>query len=103
MRDPSDIKQVGYFFTPASETWAAYWVPARNAKGFTNGKQTNLVYTTDVGRGVDILEVGLPTDKKPKDTRPVEAPIMPASLLALRPNLSQPSKDWGFVCRVPQR
>ncbi|MGH2775593.1 MAG: LVIVD repeat-containing protein [Actinomycetota bacterium] len=103
VRDPSDIKQVGYFFTPASETWAAYWVPARNNKGAANGRQTNIVYTTDVGRGVDILEVGLPTDKKPKDTQPVEAPVMPASLLALRPNLSQPSKDWGFLCRVPQR
>ncbi len=102
VRDPYDIKQVGFFFTPASETWAAYWVPARNDQGVANGKQSNIVYTTDVGRGVDVLEVGLPTDRKPKDTNAVTAPVLSESQLATRPTFSEPSEDWGFVCRVPQ-
>jgi len=103
VRNPKDIKQVGFFFTPASETWAAYWAPARNLRGAVNGKDTNIVYTTDVCRGVDVLEVKLPTKSKPKSTKALTAPVMSPTVLDQRETLSRPSKDWGFVCRVPQR
>jgi len=103
VRNPKDIKQVGFFFTPASETWAAYWAPARNRLGAVNGKDTNIVYTTDVGRGVDVFEVKLPTKSKPKSTKALTAPVMSSTVLDQRETLSRPSKDWGFVCRVPQR
>ena len=99
VRDPKNIKQVGFFFNNAMETWAAYWGPSRNKKGKATGRPSNIVYTADAARGVDILEVDLPT-KGPKKTRSVEAPRLPAWLQAQRKQLTGPSKDWGFACRT---
>lgn len=99
VRNPRKIKQVGFFFNNAMETWASYWVPERNAKGKVTGKSSNIVYTADVGRGVDILEVKLP-GKSPKKTRAVHAPRLPASAFELAPQLSAPSPEWGYACRI---
>ncbi len=101
VRDPADIKQVGYFFTGAMETWAAYWVPVRNAKGKVTGRTSNLVYTADAVRGVDVLEVGLPTDKLPKDTRNKRAPVMQEWLAPAPTSGSTKDPDWGWLCRLP--
>ena len=63
VNDPRDIKQSGYFTPGASQVWDAYWVPARNADGTAkaNREKTNIVYTADALRGLDVLEVsGLP-------------------------------------------
>ena len=100
VRNPRKIKQVGYFFTGASETWHAYWVPQRNKKGDVTGRDTNLIYTNDVARGIDILKVKLPK-KKPGNTQPIEAPILPEWLNATAPVASTPSKRFGYICRVP--
>jgi hypothetical protein len=43
--NPRDIKQVGFWFAPDQQTWAAYWVPGSNG----------IVYTADAERGIDIL------------------------------------------------
>lgn len=99
VRDPKNIKQVGYFFNNAMETWAAYWVPSRNKNGKATDRPSNIVYTADAARGVDILEVELPTNG-PKKTRSVEAPRLPAWLQAQRKQVTVPSKDWGFACRT---
>ena len=40
--DPRDIRQVGYWAPPESETWAAYW-------------HKGVVYVADVVRGVEVL------------------------------------------------
>ena len=40
--DPANIRQVGYFVNPDSDTWAAYW-----HKGY--------VYVADFQRGIDVL------------------------------------------------
>lgn len=91
VRDPKDIKQVGYWFTGATEAWGAYWVPARFAKGQT------IVYTADHVRGIDILKVTLPA-AAPAETKAVRAPILDAWLQP-RPELAaRKSSDWGFVC-----
>ena len=76
VRDPKNIKQVGFFFNNAMETWAAYWVPERNSKGKVTGRSSNIVYTADAARGVDILEVKLP-GTSPKGTRSTKAPAIP--------------------------
>lgn len=43
--DPRDIKQVGFWLTADQLAWGAYWVPG-----------SNVVYTADAERGVDILK-----------------------------------------------
>ncbi len=59
VRDATDIKEIGYFYAGASEVWDAYWVPERDENGVATGEKTNLVYTADLIRGIDILEVDL--------------------------------------------
>ena len=44
----------------ATEVWDAYWVPQRNANGVAQAKKTNIVYTTDLVRGLDVYEVDVP-------------------------------------------
>lgn len=59
VRDPYNIKQYGYFTGGASEVWDAYWVPER-VNGVATGKKSNIVYTADFVRGIDVLCVNLP-------------------------------------------
>ena len=60
VRDARNIKQLGYSTSAATETWDAYWVPKRNPQGKATGEKTNIVYTADAARGVDVYEVDLP-------------------------------------------
>ncbi len=69
VRDAGDLRQYGYVTGGASEVWDAYWVPQRDRKGRTTGKKTNVVYTTDLVRGLDVYEVDLP------GTEPQESPL----------------------------
>ncbi len=100
VRDPADIKQVGYFFTGASETWHAYWVPERDAEGNVTGRDTNILYTNDVARGIDVLRVTLP-DTAPEATVDLTAPILPQWLSQEAIISSPASKRFGFLCRIP--
>ena len=84
--DPSHIRQVGYWLPPNAVTWAAYWVT------------DNIVYTADVGRGIDVLRVTLP--KSGGKTAPsVVAPIR-ASWLGAAPqrDIMRESKRWHWSC-----
>ncbi len=64
VRDARDIRQLGYATGAATEVWDAYWVPVRNAAGkAVPGKKTNLVYTADAVRGVEVFEVTLPAER----------------------------------------
>ena len=98
VRNPRDIKQVGYYFTGDTETWHAYWVPERDAQGKVTGKDTNIIYTNDVARGIDVLRVTLPTTP-PGDTAPIRAPILPQWLTGTFAS-SAPSKGFGYMCRL---
>jgi hypothetical protein len=64
VRNPRDIKQTGFATGGASEVWDAYWAPQRDASGaVVPGRKTNLVYTVDAVRGVEVFEVkDLPAD-----------------------------------------
>jgi hypothetical protein len=80
VRNPRDVKQVGYWLPPDAVTWAATWITK------------DLVYTADVGRGIDVLRVS-PSGKR------VAAPIR-ASWLGAGPRseLMAPSRTWKWVC-----
>ena len=60
VKDAASITQVGYATTGATEVFDAYWVPVRDENGVVTGEKTNLVYTTDLSRGIDVYEVTLP-------------------------------------------
>ena len=61
VRDPRKIAQLGYATGVATQVWDAYWVPVRDAAGVAvPGQKTNIVYTADAVRGVEVFEVALP-------------------------------------------
>lgn len=63
-RDPQDLKAYGHATWPGSEVWDAYWVPDFEEKGGSGhvgtGGLTNIVYTVDLVRGLDVYTVDLP-------------------------------------------
>lgn len=59
-RDPRDLKEYGYVASGLSEVWDAYWVPQRNKNGAARSDKTNIVYTVDAVRGLDVYTVDLP-------------------------------------------
>ena len=78
--NPRKIRQVGYWVPPNAVTWAATWVTK------------NLVYTADVGRGLDVLRIGA-------TSKPVVAPVRASWLgVAPAPSLMKPSRTWRWVC-----
>ena len=76
VRDPSDIKQVGFFIPAASEVWIPYFVPEYGPDGKQTGKSTDIIYTNDVVRGIDVLRF-TPPATAPAATASVAAPILP--------------------------
>jgi hypothetical protein len=90
VRDPEHVRQIGYWAAPNAVTWAAYWVT------------DSIVYTADVGRGLDVLRITRP---KPGASAPtVVAPIR-ASWLGAAPNhtadLMRESRRWHWACAIP--
>ncbi len=67
VRDARDIKEYGYVASGLSEVWDAYWAPQRNKSGVATGKKTNIVYTVDAVRGLDVYTVDLPGSGSPDD------------------------------------
>jgi hypothetical protein len=65
--DPANIRQVGWFVNPDSDTWAAYW-----HKGH--------VFVADFQRGIDVLSFS----GSPGSTAAVAAPQVPAGTQPLR-------------------
>jgi hypothetical protein len=59
-RDARDIKQYAYVTGGATEVWDAYWVPQRDRRGVAQRTKTNIVYTTDLVRGLDVYQVDVP-------------------------------------------
>ena len=56
VRDPKDIKPFG-FAQGGGETWDAYWVPERDDKKHALRQKTNIFYSVDAVRGLDVYEV----------------------------------------------
>lgn len=98
-RDPTQLTQIGYFVTGAQEIFGAKWVPEYGEDGVQTGLDTNILYTEDPSRGIEILRVDLPEDGEAVDA--VRAPILPewrerAALLSV----TSWSPDFGYACRI---
>ncbi len=52
----------GFAWFGASEVWDSYWVPVYNSKGVATGKKTNLAYSVDLVRGLDVFAVDVKGD-----------------------------------------
>ncbi|MDP3711201.1 MAG: hypothetical protein Q8R60_01785 [Mycobacteriales bacterium] len=77
VRNPAEITQFGYVTGLATQVWDAYWVPQRDAAGVAiPGQKTNLVYTADAVRGIEVYEVTLParTTTPPVAQPPAQQP-----------------------------
>lgn len=60
VRDPRQIKPYGHATWGVSEVWDSYWLPVYNKSGVATGKKTNLAYSVDLVRGLDVYAVDLP-------------------------------------------
>ena len=60
VRKPKDIKSYGHATWGASEVWDSYWMPVYSKSGVMTAKKTNLAYSVDLVRGIDVYRVDLP-------------------------------------------
>ncbi len=61
VRNPRDIKPYAHSIWGLSEVWDAMWVPAYD-NGRMTGRKTNVVYSIDLVRGLDVYAVDVPGD-----------------------------------------
>ena len=93
VRNPADIRQIGYYLPADGSTWGAYWVPGR----------PDLVYTADVFRGIDVLKISNAADPKAATVR---APILSSwfgspGTASKVPGFT-PSPAFGWSCAIPE-
>jgi hypothetical protein len=76
LSDPENLTEYGFAVGGLSEVWAAYWVPERDDDGvIVEGAKTDVVYTADLVRGVDVFQVDLPSSSEaPTEEPPTEEP-----------------------------
>ena len=67
VRRARDLRSYGYATWGASEVWDAYWVPRYGRDGVAGPGRTNLVYSVDLVRGLDVYAVDLPGGQDPED------------------------------------
>jgi hypothetical protein len=60
VRNPKDIKSYGHATWGVSEVWDSYWMPVYSKSGVMTSKKTNLAYSVDLARGIDVYRVDLP-------------------------------------------
>lgn len=96
VRDPANIKQVGYFVMPVTETWAAYWSPTAPAG--------DIIYTVDLARGIDILRIERPAADAPGKKAPVRKRWLAAESVTTVPaaEFSVAHSTFGWACRIPR-
>jgi hypothetical protein len=87
VRNPKDIRQVGYYLPADGATWGAYWVPGN----------ADLIYTADPLRGIDVLRVGNTTTT----AKTVTAPILDSWFGTTTTWL--PSTSFGYACAIRTR
>ena len=78
-RDPRDLKPYGHATWGLSEVWDAYWVPRYNKRDVATDDRTNIVYTVDLARGVDVYTVDLPGASEGSDGSGQEQPEEPGT------------------------
>lgn len=94
VRNPADIKQVGYWVPTKGETWSVVFPPT--------DKTGSVVYALDFARGIDVLELDR-SDLKPR-TAPVRRSWLRGKRglkdgTTSRTGLTKAGR-FGFVCRL---
>ena len=85
--DPTRPTSHGFASWGASEVWDSMWVPVYNRKGVATTQRTNLVYSVDLVRGLDVYVVDVPGDglgtlpSVESPTRVTEAAMVPGTVL----------------------
>jgi hypothetical protein len=91
VRNPKNIRQIGYYLPADGSTWAAYWVPTA----------TDLVYTADVTRGLDVIRI---TNASDPAAPPVTAPILDVwfGVEGTVPGVPgfTPAIEYGWSCAI---
>lgn len=59
-RNPRHLTSYGHATWGASEVWDSYWVPVYRRSGVMTARKTNLAYSVDLVRGMDVYRVDLP-------------------------------------------
>jgi hypothetical protein len=70
VRDPQHLKSHGYAHWGASQVWDAMWVPVYNRQGDQTGASSNVVYSVDLVRGLDVYSVDVPGDGRGSNPYP---------------------------------
>jgi len=63
VRDPKNIKPYGFAASGVGQTWDAYWVPKRDDEGNALRPKTDILYSVDLVRGLDVYQVDLPSKR----------------------------------------
>ena len=90
VRDPTDVRQVGYWVPTKGETWSVVYPPT--------DPTGEIVYALDFARGIDVLRLDRSSLRERK--APVRRSWLAGSSTTARTGLSLPSR-YGFVCRLP--
>lgn len=61
-RDPRHLRSFGFALWPGSEVWDAMWVPVYGEDGRRTGATSNVLYSIDLVRGLDVYAVDVPGD-----------------------------------------
>jgi hypothetical protein len=61
-RDPRHLESYGYALWPGSEVWDAMWLPVYDAAGRRTAEKSNVLYSIDLVRGLDVYAVDVPGD-----------------------------------------
>jgi hypothetical protein len=86
VRNPRDIRSYGHAIWGASEVWDAMWLPVYDRSGHRTGRTSNVVYSIDLVRGLDVYVVDVPGDgigatPTPGVTRGSDSPLSLSSML----------------------
>ncbi|HUS60979.1 MAG TPA: hypothetical protein VMY34_02205, partial [Acidimicrobiales bacterium] len=87
--DPTNIRQVGYWDTPTTMTWAAYFAPT-DPRG-------EIVYVTDQNRGIDVIRFN--RSVKPS-VNPVVQSQSEANMIGEAPAGTRPHPTLGWACPI---
>ncbi len=70
VRDPQHLKSHGFAHWGASQVWDAMWVPVYDRRGDQTGASSNVVYSIDLVRGLDVYSVDVPGDGRGSNPYP---------------------------------